>query len=206
MRSSLLACVLLVGCATQPVNVPVDPVDALVDGLTGEFTTAAQVAALPADFARVPTPGQRWVDGQYAVMREFPAPAADERAIYLEWRKDGPEGEISRQRVWTFAPGAEGSILMRFYTLAAPADWVGQSDDQRGELARDGMLNGPNLPALKEIADFSSFPLIASGGITSLEDLKAVRAIGPKIEGAIVGKALYDGKLDYQAAVAAVSF
>jgi phosphoribosylformimino-5-aminoimidazole carboxamide ribotide isomerase len=74
------------------------------------------------------------------------------------------------------------------------------------DIARDGMLDGPNVPALKEIADFSSFPLIASGGITSLEDLKAVRAIGPTIEGAIVGKALYDGKLDYQAAVAAVSF
>jgi phosphoribosylformimino-5-aminoimidazole carboxamide ribotide isomerase len=73
------------------------------------------------------------------------------------------------------------------------------------DIARDGMLNGPNLPALKEIAEFSSFPLIASGGITSLGDLKSVQSIGPKIEGAIIGKALYDGKLDYQAAVAAVS-
>jgi phosphoribosylformimino-5-aminoimidazole carboxamide ribotide isomerase len=74
------------------------------------------------------------------------------------------------------------------------------------DFARDGMLNGPNLPALKEIVDFSSFPVIASGGITSLDDLKAVQSIGPKVEGAIVGKALYDGKLDYQAAVAAFSF
>jgi phosphoribosylformimino-5-aminoimidazole carboxamide ribotide isomerase len=74
------------------------------------------------------------------------------------------------------------------------------------DIARDGMLNGPNLPALKEIVEFSSFLVIASGGITSVEELKAVQAIGPKIEGAIVGKALYDGKLDYQAAVAAVSF
>jgi phosphoribosylformimino-5-aminoimidazole carboxamide ribotide isomerase len=57
---------------------------------------------------------------------------------------------------------------------------------------------------LKEIAEFSSFPVIASGGITSLEDLTAVQSIGPKIEGAIVGKALYDGKLDYQTAVAAI--
>jgi phosphoribosylformimino-5-aminoimidazole carboxamide ribotide isomerase len=73
------------------------------------------------------------------------------------------------------------------------------------DIARDGMLNGPNLPALKEIAEFSSFPLIASGGITSLGDLKSVQSIGPKIEGAIIGKALYDGKLDYQAAVAAVT-
>ncbi|MGE3979509.1 MAG: 1-(5-phosphoribosyl)-5-[(5-phosphoribosylamino)methylideneamino]imidazole-4-carboxamide isomerase [Nitrospira sp.] len=73
------------------------------------------------------------------------------------------------------------------------------------DIARDGMLNGPNLPALKEVIEFSSFPVIASGGITSLEDLRAVRSIGPKIEGVIIGKALYDGKLDYQAAVAALS-
>jgi phosphoribosylformimino-5-aminoimidazole carboxamide ribotide isomerase len=58
---------------------------------------------------------------------------------------------------------------------------------------------------LKEIVEFSSFPVIASGGITSLDDLKAVQSIGPKIQGAIIGKAFYDGKLDYQAAVASLS-
>lgn len=70
------------------------------------------------------------------------------------------------------------------------------------DIARDGMLNGPNIPALKEVVECSSFPVIASGGITRLEDLQAVRSLGPKIEGAIVGKALYDGKLDLRAAVA----
>lgn len=69
------------------------------------------------------------------------------------------------------------------------------------DIARDGMLNGPNLPALKAIVEFSSFPVIASGGITRLEDLRAIRSLGLKIEGAIVGKALYDGKLDLKAAV-----
>lgn len=72
------------------------------------------------------------------------------------------------------------------------------------DIARDGMLNGPNLPALKEIVECSSFPVIASGGITSLEDLRAVQSIGPKVEGAIIGKALYDGKLDLRAAVVAL--
>jgi phosphoribosylformimino-5-aminoimidazole carboxamide ribotide isomerase len=72
------------------------------------------------------------------------------------------------------------------------------------DIARDGMLNGPNLPALKEVVASSPFPVIASGGISRIEDLLAVRSLGPRIEGAIVGKALYDGKLDYQAAVAAL--
>jgi phosphoribosylformimino-5-aminoimidazole carboxamide ribotide isomerase len=72
------------------------------------------------------------------------------------------------------------------------------------DIARDGMLNGPNLPALKEVAAASSFPVIASGGISRVEDLLAVRALGPRIEGAIVGKALYDGKLDYRSALTAL--
>lgn len=71
------------------------------------------------------------------------------------------------------------------------------------DISRDGMLGGPNIPALKEVVEFSSFPVIASGGITCVEDLCAVRSLGPRIEGAIVGKALYDGKLDLRAAIAA---
>lgn len=72
------------------------------------------------------------------------------------------------------------------------------------DIARDGMLSGPNLTALQEVVELSSFPVIASGGITRVEDLQAVQSLGPRVEGAIVGKALYDGKLDYAAAVAAI--
>lgn len=72
------------------------------------------------------------------------------------------------------------------------------------DISRDGMLSGPNIPALKEVVEYSSFPVIASGGITSIEDLNAVQSLGPRIEGAIVGKALYDGKLDYRAALDAL--
>ena len=72
------------------------------------------------------------------------------------------------------------------------------------DIARDGMLDGPNILALREVVERSSFPVIASGGITRMEDLRAIRSLGPRIEGAIVGRALYDGKLDYADAVAAV--
>jgi phosphoribosylformimino-5-aminoimidazole carboxamide ribotide isomerase len=65
------------------------------------------------------------------------------------------------------------------------------------------MLSGPNLVALSEVVERSSFPVIASGGITRIEDLNAIRSLGPRIEGAIVGKALYDGKLDLRAAIIA---
>jgi phosphoribosylformimino-5-aminoimidazole carboxamide ribotide isomerase len=69
------------------------------------------------------------------------------------------------------------------------------------DIARDGMLGGPNITALREVVELSSFPVIASGGISRIEDLQAVKALGPEVEGAIVGKALYDGMLDYRSAV-----
>ncbi len=73
------------------------------------------------------------------------------------------------------------------------------------DISRDGMLAGPNVEALEAIVAASPFPVIASGGISTVEDLRAIRALGAKIEGAIIGKALYDGKLDFAAAVAAVA-
>lgn len=72
------------------------------------------------------------------------------------------------------------------------------------DIARDGMLSGPNIPALEEVVATSSFPVIASGGISRIEDLLAVRSLGPQVEGAIVGKALYDGNLNYRAALEAL--
>lgn len=73
------------------------------------------------------------------------------------------------------------------------------------DISRDGMLAGPNVGALEAVAAASPFPVIASGGISTVEDLRAIRALGPKVEGAIVGKALYDGKLSFAAAVAAAT-
>lgn len=73
------------------------------------------------------------------------------------------------------------------------------------DIAKDGMLSGPNLPALRDMIDWASVPVIASGGITCLDDLQAIRSIGSRVTGAIVGKALYDGKLDLREAIQAVA-
>jgi phosphoribosylformimino-5-aminoimidazole carboxamide ribotide isomerase len=73
------------------------------------------------------------------------------------------------------------------------------------DIARDGTLEGPNLAALREVVELSSFPVIASGGISRGEDLRAIKSLGPRVEGAIVGKALYDGKLSFQEALKAAS-
>lgn len=73
------------------------------------------------------------------------------------------------------------------------------------DISRDGMLSGPNVPALREIVACAPCPVIASGGVARIKDLTAIKALGSRVEGAIVGKALYDGKLDYREAVAALS-
>ncbi len=72
------------------------------------------------------------------------------------------------------------------------------------DISRDGMLEGPNIQALQEAAEASPVPIIASGGVTALEDIKAIQQIGGNISGVIIGKALYEGALDLKAALALV--
>jgi phosphoribosylformimino-5-aminoimidazole carboxamide ribotide isomerase len=67
-------------------------------------------------------------------------------------------------------------------------------------IARDGLLAGPDLRLLASIVDLRGAAVIASGGISTLDDLRAVRRVG--CAGAIVGRALYEGTLDLAAAVA----
>jgi phosphoribosylformimino-5-aminoimidazole carboxamide ribotide isomerase len=65
------------------------------------------------------------------------------------------------------------------------------------DVARDGMLQGINWDATIALADAISIPVIASGGLASIEDIKAmVEPRARKLEGAIAGRALYDGRLD----------
>jgi phosphoribosylformimino-5-aminoimidazole carboxamide ribotide isomerase len=67
------------------------------------------------------------------------------------------------------------------------------------DITRDGALKGPNLDALREIQQVISCSLIASGGVSSIDDLRSIAALG--IEGAIVGKALYTGDVDLATAI-----
>jgi phosphoribosylformimino-5-aminoimidazole carboxamide ribotide isomerase len=66
---------------------------------------------------------------------------------------------------------------------------------------RDGLLGGPDLTLLERLLDLTGADVIASGGIATIEDLRAAQAIGCR--GAIVGRALYDGRIDLAEALAA---
>ncbi len=70
------------------------------------------------------------------------------------------------------------------------------------DIKRDGMLTGPNWEALSEILSAVKIPVIASGGIANLDDIKKLLAIKPRnVLGAITGKAIYEGKLDLKEAI-----
>ncbi len=74
------------------------------------------------------------------------------------------------------------------------------------DIDRDGTMTGLNVEATVSLAAGLTIPVIASGGVASLDDLKALKAAAAKspgtIEGAISGRALYDGRLDLKAALA----
>ncbi|WP_158967486.1 1-(5-phosphoribosyl)-5-[(5-phosphoribosylamino)methylideneamino]imidazole-4-carboxamide isomerase [Chachezhania sediminis] len=73
------------------------------------------------------------------------------------------------------------------------------------DIDRDGAMQGPNVPATAALARAVSIPVIASGGVSSLDDLMALRDCGASLDGAISGRALYDGALDLKAALAALA-
>jgi phosphoribosylformimino-5-aminoimidazole carboxamide ribotide isomerase len=67
-------------------------------------------------------------------------------------------------------------------------------------IARDGLMQGPDLGLLQAVVEATGAGVIASGGIRSVDDLAAVRELG--CAGAIIGRALYDGSLDLAGALA----
>jgi phosphoribosylformimino-5-aminoimidazole carboxamide ribotide isomerase len=74
------------------------------------------------------------------------------------------------------------------------------------DIDRDGILKGLNLAATAELAQATSVPMIASGGLAGIDDVKALlRPEYAMLEGAIAGRALYDGRLDAREALALLS-
>ncbi len=90
-----------------------------------------------------------------------------------------------------------------------PAEVVKRYEDQGvaaviyTDIGRDGALSGVNVEATAALAEAAAIPVIASGGVASAEDVQALRAAHPNIEGVVIGRALYDGRIDIGEAFAA---
>lgn len=70
------------------------------------------------------------------------------------------------------------------------------------DISKDGMLSGPNFSIYEELTKKTSINIIASGGVTTLEDIQKLNSMN--MYGAIIGKALYDNKLDFKEALKAI--
>lgn len=114
----------------------------------------------------------------------------DQIAVGLDVR-----GETLAARGWTKEGGNLWDVLARL-------EDAGCSRYVVTDVTRDGMLNGPNLELLTAITEKTGKPVVASGGIASLDDLVALRSLVPiGVEGAIVGKALYAQKFTLEQAI-----
>jgi phosphoribosylanthranilate isomerase len=107
---------------------------------------------------------------------------ADRIAVGLDVR-----GHTLAARGWTREGGDLWEVLARL-------DDAGCARYVVTDVAKDGTLRGPNLDLLREVCGRTSAKVVASGGVSSLEDIAALRSLVPAgVEGAIVGKALYAG-------------
>ncbi len=73
------------------------------------------------------------------------------------------------------------------------------------DIARDGMQTGIDVDAYRHISEVAGFPVVASGGISSLSDIRSLAAAGDCIEGCITGRALYEGNFTLEEALAAAA-
>jgi phosphoribosylformimino-5-aminoimidazole carboxamide ribotide isomerase len=139
--------------------------------------------ALAAGIARVVI-GTRAADSPDFVARAVARFGSDRIAVGIDAR----DGMVA-VKGWTEATGVEASDLARRMG-EIPVAAVVYTD-----IATDGMLQGPNFAMVEEIARGTACPVIASGGVSSARDLVRLEAI-PGLGGAIIGKALFEGRIE----------
>lgn len=139
-------------------------------------------AILGTVLARDPEAVARWAAGACRASRMLASVDARDGLVRVEGWQEGseiPAGKLARQAAQMGLAGVE-------YT----------------NIARDGMLTGPDIEGTREIARAAGIPVILSGGIARTEDTEAiVKGGGGMIEGFIVGRALYEGSFDLAGAI-----
>jgi len=174
--------------AGEPVNA------AAVEAILGAVDVPAQLGGGIRDMATIST----WIDkglsrvilGTVAVenpdlvreaAREFPGKVA----VGIDARNG---------RVATKGWAEETDVMVT--DLAKSFEDAGVAAIIYTDINRDGAMQGPNVEATADLARAVSIPVIASGGVSSLDDLRALKDCGADLNGAISGRALYDGAID----------
>ncbi|KHQ51939.1 MULTISPECIES: 1-(5-phosphoribosyl)-5-[(5-phosphoribosylamino)methylideneamino]imidazole-4-carboxamide isomerase [Mameliella] len=110
---------------------------------------------------------------------------------------DAKDGRVATKG-WAEVTQVDAVDLARSYEDAGVAAII------YTDINRDGAMQGPNVEATAALANAVTIPVIASGGVSSIKDLKALRDCGAPLNGAISGRALYDGAIDLKAALEAL--
>lgn len=106
-------------------------------------------------------------------------------------------GSVLQARGWTEEAGDLFEALEQFTAMGVPRFVY-------TDVAKDGMLQGPNVDMLRRVADATSARVTASGGVSSLADLEILAACHDRVDAAIVGKALYSGAFELSEALRVV--
>lgn len=179
--------------AGEPVN------GAAVDAILEQTKVPAQLGGGIRDMATI----ERWLNKGLA------------RVILGTVAVENPD--LVREAARAF-PGQVAIGLDARNGMVATRGWAEETDIEVTELARqfedagvaaliytdinrDGAMQGPNVEATAALSRAVSIPVIASGGVSSLDDLRALKASGAPLDGAISGRALYDGAIDLKEAL-----
>jgi len=158
---------------------------------SGGVTSAQQIDALRSAGAARVVLGSAALADRHAT-RELLTRMGDALVVAIE--ADGP----------TIRPRSGGGLEL---PLGDTLRWLAGCEVARFlfvEVGRVGGLDGPDLDAIRALVESTGRPVLASGGVRDVEDLQAIAALGPRVEGAVIGRALHDGRLDLAAAIAAL--
>ncbi|MFP7571222.1 1-(5-phosphoribosyl)-5-[(5-phosphoribosylamino)methylideneamino]imidazole-4-carboxamide isomerase [Marivita sp. S2033] len=183
--------------AGEPVN------GAAVDSILAQTRVPAQLGGGIRDMATI----ERWLDKGLArvilgtVAVENPGLVRDAARAFPGRVAVGIDARNGR--VATKGWAEETNVMVT--DLARSFEDAGVAAIIYTDINRDGAMQGPNVQATADLARAVSIPVIASGGVSSLDDLIALRDCGANLNGAISGRALYDGALDLRQALATLS-
>lgn len=169
---------------------------ALARALAGQYDNADQFEAAPEALKVPPSVQGEWLDMQHARFVRVEAPAIGDEVLYLEWRSGGPDGPISRQRIWSFREEETGSVRMDFFAFVDGAPWAGRGDEPGAFLELDSNAlrgYGPDCALRFEAVEGDGWR-----GAISADQCSLVAASGRRMGIDAVVEIGADGTIGYQ--------
>ncbi len=142
----------------------------------------------------------------YAVVGTILARDPDQVAGWAARAGSRMIASIDARDGWVRVSGWQEDTALRAEDLAQRAGTMGFSAVEYTNIARDGMLQGPDIAGTVAVARATDIPVILSGGVADTDDARRVQQLGEDlVAGMIVGRALYEGRFDLSAAIAATA-